>query len=122
MFETFGKQNPKKKNNRIGTYEINKSSFLYCDDKICILNNGYDGLAFGYLSYIRNISYLNNYLGQLFCQAKKMLFDNAYSPENYVFKNKYWINNIKIQKCKDLFLTTLKIKRYVNMQLKNYCL
>lgn len=50
---------------------------------MCILNNGYDGLAFGYQSYIRNISYLNNYLGQLFFQAKKMLFDNVCSPENY---------------------------------------
>ena len=38
------------KDNRIGTYEINKI-FLSCfDDKIYILNNGYDKLALGYKS------------------------------------------------------------------------
>ena len=35
------------KNQRTGTYEINK--FLSCfGDKIHILDNGYDGLALGY--------------------------------------------------------------------------
>ena len=38
----------KNKDNRIRTYKTNKIS-LYCfDDKIYILNNGYDGLALGY--------------------------------------------------------------------------
>ena len=35
------------KNHRIGTYEINKISLSYFDDKIYILNNGYIGLALG---------------------------------------------------------------------------
>ena len=35
-------------NRRIGTYEINKMSLSCFDDKIYILNNGYDGLALGY--------------------------------------------------------------------------
>ena len=36
------------KDHRIGTYEINKISLSYFDDKICIKNNGYDRLALGY--------------------------------------------------------------------------
>ena len=38
------------KNHRIGTYEIKKISLSYFDDKICIQNNGYEGLALGYYS------------------------------------------------------------------------
>ena len=37
------------KNHRIGTFEMNKISLSCLDDKIYILNNGYDGLALGYL-------------------------------------------------------------------------
>ena len=33
---------------RIGTYEINKISLLYVDDKIFIQNNGFNRIAFGY--------------------------------------------------------------------------
>ena len=36
------------KNHRIGTYEINKISLSWFDDKIYIINNGYDGFALGY--------------------------------------------------------------------------
>ena len=36
------------KDHRIGTYEINKISWSYFDDKTFIQNNGYDGLALGY--------------------------------------------------------------------------
>ena len=36
------------KDDRIGTYEINKISLSCFDDKICIQNNGYDGLTLGY--------------------------------------------------------------------------
>ena len=36
------------KDHRIGTYEINKILLCSFDDKICIQNNGYDGLALGY--------------------------------------------------------------------------
>ena len=36
------------KDYRIGTYKINKISLSRTDDKIYILNNGYDGLALGY--------------------------------------------------------------------------
>ena len=35
------------KNRRIGTYEINRISFSCFDNKIHILNNGYDRLALG---------------------------------------------------------------------------
>ena len=35
------------KNLRIGTYEINKTSLSYSDDKIFVLNIGCDGLALG---------------------------------------------------------------------------
>ena len=35
------------KDHRIGTYEINKISLSCFDDKICIQNNGYDGLGLG---------------------------------------------------------------------------
>ena len=35
------------KNHKIGTYEISNIDFSYFDDKIYILNNGYDGLALG---------------------------------------------------------------------------
>ena len=38
------------KDHRIETYEINKISLTCVDDKIYILNNGYDGLALGYQS------------------------------------------------------------------------
>ena len=38
------------KNHRIGTYEINKISLSCFDDKIHILNSGYDGVALGYQS------------------------------------------------------------------------
>ena len=38
------------RNHRIGTYETNKISLLWFDDKIHVLKNGYDGLALGYLS------------------------------------------------------------------------
>ena len=38
------------KDHRIGTYEINKISLPFFDDKIYIQNNGYDGLALGYQS------------------------------------------------------------------------
>ena len=40
----------KSKDHRIGTYEINKIYLSCFDDKIHILNNGYDGLALGYQS------------------------------------------------------------------------
>ena len=36
------------KDHRIGTYGINKISLSYFDSKICIQNNGCDGLAVGY--------------------------------------------------------------------------
>ena len=36
------------KDHRIGTYEINKISWSYFDDKTFIQNNGCDGLALGY--------------------------------------------------------------------------
>ena len=36
------------KDHRIGTYEINKISLTCFDDKICIQNNGCDGLTLGY--------------------------------------------------------------------------
>ena len=35
------------KNHRKGTYEINKISLFYLDDKIYIQNNGYDVLGLG---------------------------------------------------------------------------
>ena len=38
------------KNHRKGTYKINKISLSCFDDKICIQNNRYDGLALGYQS------------------------------------------------------------------------
>ena len=38
------------KNHRIKTYEINMISLLCFDDKIHILNKGYDALALGYQS------------------------------------------------------------------------
>ena len=38
------------KNHRIKTYEINIISLLCFDDKINILNKGYDALALGYQS------------------------------------------------------------------------
>ena len=40
------------KNHRIGTFEMNKISLSCLDDKIYILNNGYDGLALGYLGWL----------------------------------------------------------------------
>ena len=36
------------KDHRIGTYEINKISLTFFDDKIFIQGNGSDGLALGY--------------------------------------------------------------------------
>ena len=36
------------KYHKIGTYEINKISLLWLDDKIYILKNGYDRLTLGY--------------------------------------------------------------------------
>ena len=38
------------KNQRIGTYEINKIYFSCYDDKIHILNNKYNGIALAYWS------------------------------------------------------------------------
>ena len=38
------------KDHRMRTYEINKILLFCFDDKICIQNNGYDGLALGYQS------------------------------------------------------------------------
>ena len=38
----------KRKDHRIGTYEINKISLSCFDDKIYIWNIGYNGLALGY--------------------------------------------------------------------------
>ena len=38
------------KDHKIGTYEISKISLSCFDDKICIENNGCDGLALGYQS------------------------------------------------------------------------
>ena len=35
-------------NHRIRTHEINRIYFSWFDDQIYILNNVYDGLAFGY--------------------------------------------------------------------------
>ena len=40
------------KNYRIGIYEINKIFLFYFDDKIHILNNGYDGLVPGYSNWL----------------------------------------------------------------------
>ena len=57
------------KDYQIGTYQINKIFSSGFDDKY-IQNNGYDGLALGWLSelIIKKI-YLNNYLKKLLCQA-----------------------------------------------------
>ena len=41
-------QRIQKKDHIMGTYAINKISLSCLDDKIYILNNGYDGLALGY--------------------------------------------------------------------------
>ena len=38
------------KDHRIGTYEIKETSLSCFHDKTCVLNNGYDKLALGYLS------------------------------------------------------------------------
>ena len=38
------------KDHKIGTYEIKKIYLTCLDDKIYILNNGFDGLALGYQS------------------------------------------------------------------------
>ena len=38
------------KHDRIRTYEINKISLSYFDNKIYMQNNGYDELALGYQS------------------------------------------------------------------------
>ena len=57
------------KDHKTGTYEINKISFSCFDDKIYIQNNGPDGLALGYQSYLEKDSYRNNYLKKLYCQA-----------------------------------------------------
>ena len=38
------------KDHKAGTYETNKISLSCLDDKICIQNNGCDGLALGYQS------------------------------------------------------------------------
>ena len=50
---------------RIETNEINRNYLPCFADKVFILNNGYDWLALGYQSYIKN-SYLNLNLGGLF--------------------------------------------------------
>ena len=44
----------KYKDHRLGTYEINKISLSCFDDKICIQNNGYDGLALG-KNYLKKV-------------------------------------------------------------------
>ena len=36
------------KDHRIRTYQIKKNSLSCFDDKVCIENNGYDGLTLGY--------------------------------------------------------------------------
>ena len=36
------------KDHGTGAYKMNKSSLSYFDDKMHILNNGYDGFALGY--------------------------------------------------------------------------
>ena len=41
------------KDHTIGTYEIKNISLSCFDDKIYIQNNGYDGLALGYQSYLK---------------------------------------------------------------------
>ena len=41
------------KGHRIETYEINKVLLSCFDGKIYIQNNGYDGLALGYQSYLQ---------------------------------------------------------------------
>ena len=41
------------KKSNLGTYEINKISLSCFDDKICIQNNGYDGLDLGYYSWYK---------------------------------------------------------------------
>ena len=40
------------KDHRVGTYEVNKISLPYFDDKTYIENNGYDGLALSYQSQL----------------------------------------------------------------------
>ena len=57
------------KDNKIGTYEINKVSLSCFDDKIYIQNKGYDGLALGYQSYLEKTVTLITILKKLFCQA-----------------------------------------------------
>ena len=40
------------KDQKIGTYGINKISLFFFDDTICTPNTGYDGLAIGYQSLL----------------------------------------------------------------------
>ena len=40
------------KDHRVGTYEVNKISLPYFDDKTYIENNGHDGLALSYQSQL----------------------------------------------------------------------
>ena len=50
---------------RIGTFPT-KFIFSRFDDNINILNNGLDGLALSFESYLWRNSYFDNYLKQLF--------------------------------------------------------
>ena len=62
------------KDYRIGTYEINEISLSCFDDKIYIQNNGYDGLALGYLS--GKLFKFSVQSGQVFCRVNCFNFQS----------------------------------------------
>ena len=62
------------KDNKTGTYELNKI-YLFCfHDKIYIQNNGCDGLALGHQVYYKKNSYLTNFKKIFFVEQIVLIF------------------------------------------------
>ena len=57
----FSLKKVQSKNVNIGACEISKTSLSCFDNKIHILNCGYDGLALDYYGYLLKNGYLSNY-------------------------------------------------------------
>ena len=78
------------KDHKIGTYEINKTSLSYFDNKIYIQNNACDGSSLGYKKDI----YHSDYLKKLFCQENCSNFQSN--------EDSFFIKHIKFEKCEIL--------------------
>ena len=100
-----------------GTFEINKISLSWFDDKIYILNNGYDGLALGYYSCLwKSVILVIKNVALIFALVRKALLFFVLAKTVDCKNN---LNNHKTQKISiGTIIMNTEMRRFVPDHLK----